>query len=913
MKLLALLCAFSVSCVPVCGQVPIQAMAYRDASLPIATRVDDLVGRMTLEEKVSQLQDNSVAIPRLGVGAYTWGNEGLHGDAFSGYATLFPQVIGMAATWDPALVHDMAGVIATEARARYNQAERDNNHARFAGISFWAPNINIFRDSRWGRGQETYGEDPFLTSRMAVAYVTGLQGDDPTYLKALAGPKHLAVHSGPEADRHKWNSYVSAHDLEDTYLPAFKAAIAEARAGSVMCAYNRINGTPACASPWLLTSTVKSAWNLNGYVVSDCGAVGDISTGQHYRANDEESSAAALKAGLDLACDWVPDGHRSEFSYLLEAVQDHLVTEAELDAALRRVLTVRFRLGMFDPPEKVPFSSIPLSEIGSAEHAALALKAARESIVLLKNDHNFLPLRSPRAIAVIGPGADLGQVIEGNYNAVPLDPITPLMGIQKRFDQARVLYAQGSPLAQNLPVVIEYNTLHPTGRPEEFGLQGEYFDNVNLAGKPVVTRVDRTVNFDWDKAEPAPGVPNEDYSVRWSGTFTPPQPGDYSLGAKTRGCANCSNRESFKLYLDGKLILASEAPTGSATSNNFTTVGTVKPGAVNAKPIGVAAVGARRVVSLHFSDRSPHSIRLEYFHRLVPTHHKVSGGVDLLWSAPLAALREEALGAARQADVVVAFVGLSPELEGEELPIQLPGFRAGDRTDIVLPAAQVSLLQGVAAIGKPLVVVLMSGSAVSMPYAEQHANALLAAWYPGQAGGTAIAETLAGDNNPAGRLPITFYADVDQLPPFGDYDMANRTYRYFKGKPEFGFGFGLSYSRFEYRDLKLSSDSLSTDGTLTGTVRIRNVSSVEGDEVAEFYLTPPASPTTPLRRLAGFSRVHLMPGEEKTATVAVTAESAKTVAEDGSKVLLPGKYMIFCGGAQPAEASSSAEASFQVK
>ena len=913
MKVIALLCVYIVGGLPLAGQVQTQPMAYRNPSLPIPARVDDLISHMTLEEKVSQLQDNSVAIPWLGVGAYTWGNEGLHGDAFSGYATLFPQVIGMAATWDTGLVHDMAGVIATEARAKYNEAERTQDHERFFGISFWAPNINIFRDSRWGRGQETYGEDPFLTSRMAVAYVTGLQGDDPTYLKALAGPKHLAVHSGPEADRHKWNSYVSAHDLEDTYLPAFRAAIAEARAGSVMCAYNRINGTPACASPWLLTSTVKGAWNLNGYVVSDCGAVGDISTGQHYRANDEQSSAAALKAGLDIACDWVPDGQRSEFSYLFEAVQHHLVSEAEVDAALRRVLTIRFRLGMFDPPERVPFSSITLSEIGSPDHMALALKAAQESIVLLKNDDHFLPLLHPGTIAVIGPSADLGQVVEGNYNAVPLNPVTPLMGMKARFNESQILYAQGSPLAQNLPITIEYNTLHPASGSKEFGLLGQYFDNVNLAGKPVVTRVDRTVNFDWDKAEPAPGVPNEDYSVRWSGTFTPPHPGDYSLGAKTRGCANCSNRESFKLYMDGKLILASEPPTGAATSNNFTTVSIVKKGAVNTKPIGVAAVGARRVVSLHFADRSPHSIRLEYFHRLVPTHHKVSGGVDLLWSAPLSTLRDEAVRAARQADVVIAFVGLSPELEGEELPIQLPGFRAGDRTDIALPAAQVTLLQTLATVDKPLVVVLMSGSAVSMPYAKQHAKALLEAWDPGQAGGTAIAETLAGDINPSGRLPITFYANVDQLPPFGDYDMANRTYRYFNGKPEFGFGFGLSYSGFEYRDLKLSSESLAADGALTATVRIKNVSSMAGDEVAEFYLTPPVSPTTPLRRLVGFSRLHLGPDEEKTVTVVLTAESVKTVAEDGSKVLLSGKYTIFCGGAQPAEASSWVEVSFQVK
>ena len=891
-----------------------QIPTFRDGSAPLAKRVDDLVARMTLAEKVSQLQDASVGIPHLGIPAYTWGSEGLHGDALSGYATLFPQVIGMAATWDASLVHGMAEVIATEARAKYNQAERDQNHARFLGISFWAPNLNIFRDPRWGRGQETYGEDPFLTSRMAVAYVTGLQGDDPKYLKALAGPKHLAVHSGPEADRHKWNSTVSAHDLEDTYLPAFKAAIQEAHAGSVMCAYNAINGTPACANPWLLKSTVKEDWKLDGYVVSDCGAVGDMSQGHHYRVNDEASSAAAIKAGLDLACDWVPDGQRSEFSYLLEAVQHGLVTESEVDAALRRVLRIRFRLGMFDPPDSVPYSSIGLSAINSPAHAALALKAARESIVLLKNENNFLPLHNPRSIAVVGPSADISQIVEGNYNAVPLEPITPLVGITTRFAKSHILYAQGSPLVQGLPIIMEYTTLHPAAKSSEFGLKGEYFNNVDLAGLPVVTRIDRTVNFDWDKAEPAPGLPNENYSVRWSGMFTPPEPGDYSIGAKTRGCANCSNRESFRLYLDDKLILESQAPTGSATSNNFTTSGTsgVKPDSKTSQPVGVAAAGSDRVIKLHFTDRTAHRIRLEYFHHLVPTHHMVAGGIDLLWSAPLPVLRDEAISVARQADVIVAFVGLSPELEGEELPIRLPGFLAGDRTDISLPAAQVNMLTTMAALGKPLVVVLMSGSSVSMPFADRRINAVLEAWYPGQAGGTAIAETLAGDNNPAGRLPITFYADVDQLPPFGDYAMTNRTYRYFRGKPQYAFGFGLSYSHFKYGEITLSSSSLAPGKTLTATVEIKNTSEREGDEVAQFYLTPPPSLTSPIRRLVGFSRIHLAPGELKTVTLELTGERAQTVDEKGTSVLLSGKYTLFCGGAQPTETAAFVQTMFRV-
>lgn len=876
---------------------------YLNPSLPIDRRVDDLISRLTLEEKVWQLQDNSHAIPRLNIPAYTWGNEGLHGDAFGGYSTLFPQVVGMAATWDQPLVHSMAEVISDEARAKYNQANRNSNHARFQGITFWAPNINIFRDPRWGRGQETYGEDPVLTSRMAVAYITGLQGDDPHYLKALAGPKHFAVHSGPEGERHHWDSYVSAHDLQDTYLPAFHAAIAEAHAGSIMCAYNRINGTPSCANPWLLTKTLRQQWDFKGFVISDCGAVGEISKDHHYAADDEHSSALAIKAGLDSACDWVPDGQRPEYSYLLEAAQHHLVSESEIDQALRRVLTMRFRLGMFDPEGKVPFSSIPMSVINSPASAGLALRAARESIVLLKNDGEFLPLKDAKSIAVIGPSADLNQVLEGTYYAVPVAPVTPLVGIQKRFSgKAQVLYAQGSNHAGDLPIGIAYTTLHPpagTTESQEFGLHGEYFANPDLTGNPAVTRIDRTINFDWNEANPVPELPNENYSVRWTGTFTPPAPGDYRIGARGRGCTSC-NREFLKLYIDGKLVLQ-QGESGAAKASS---TGVPLPGANQPeKPFPL----------LHVTDLRPHTIRLEYSHRLVPTHHLVAGGIDLLWQPPPATLLNQAVAIARKSDVAVVFVGLTPGLEGEELSTNLPGFLKGDRTDLNLPGRQLALLRAVASTGKPIVVVLMTGSAVSVRYAQEHAKAVLEAWYPGQAGGTAIAETLAGDNNPAGRLPVTFYADIDQLPPFGDYNMKNRTYRYFSGKPEFGFGFGLSYSSFSYSAMRLSAAALAPDGSLTAAVHVKNTSNVAGDEVVELYLIPPALATNPLRKLVGFTRIHLDSSEEQTVHFQLTADDAQTVTGDGSKALLAGEYRLVAAGAQPQDASSLSEATFIVR
>jgi len=875
----ASICCVWVLLYPSASLVAQQAYPFRDPSLPTPKRVDDIVSRLTLEEKVSQLQDNSIAVPRLGIPAYTWGNEGLHGDAFTGYTTLFPQVIGMAATWDTDLVHSMADVISTEARARYNAAVKANTSGRFQGISFWAPNINIFRDPRWGRGQETYGEDPFLTGRMAVAYVTGLQGDDPKYLKSLATPKHFAVHSGPEADRHKWDSYVDAHDLADTYLPAFKAAFTEGHAGAVMCAYNRINGVPSCASPWLLTSTLRGAWNFEGYIMSDCGAIADIADGHHYRTNYEQASAAAIHAGMDIACDWVPDGVRTEYSYLLEAVHDHLVTESEVDQALRRVLTERFRLGMFDPPESVPFSNITDADVNSTAHAALAERAARESIVLLKNDKDFLPLKRPGKIAVIGPDADLLQAIEGNYNAISLNPVTPLVGMKKRFGESSVLYAQGALLAGSMPIVIESTALHPAADSKELGLKGEYYSNTNFSGTPTVTRLDRIINFDWDKASPAPGLPNENYSVRWTGTFTPPGPGVYSIGAKGKGCTDCSHREVFQLFVDGKLVLEN---------------------------------GKKHTVQMHFADTKPHTVRLDYVHNLVPTHHLVAAGMDLLWAPPPAVLRDEALRAVTQADTAVVFVGLSPELEGEELPVKLTGFIGGDRTDINLPASQEDLLKAVAATGKPFVVVLMTGSAIVSGQARTHARAVLEAWYPGQAGGDAIAATLAGENNPSGRLPITFYANVGQLPSFHDYSMEHRTYRYFRDKPMFGFGFGLSYSTFRYSKIVLSKEVLTSGQEIEAKLKVKNTSSISGDEVVELYLTPPDSPTTPVRKLIGFTRIHLDAGEEKPVTFVIPSETAMTVTENGTPALLSGRYTVFAGDAQPGEASAFPEGAFEV-
>jgi beta-glucosidase len=854
-----------------------QSLKFMNTALPIDQRVGDLIGRMTLEEKVSQMRDHAPAIPRLGVPKYDWWNEGLHGVAFAGYATNFPQVIGMAATWDTSLVHRMGETTSTEARAKYNLAMREDDHEMFFGLTFWAPNINIFRDPRWGRGQETYGEDPYLTGRMGVAFVTGIQGDDPKYLKLVSTPKHYAVHSGPEPTRHQDNVDVSPHDLEDTYLPAFRAAVTEAHAQSVMCAYNAIDGAPACANTMLLRDHLRDAWHFDGYVVSDCAAVADVNTGHHFAPDMAHAAAAAVKAGTDLECGF---GKGQAFPALVEAVHQNLLTEAEIDTALRRLFTARFRLGMFDPPSSYAYGRIPVSENNSSKHRQLSLQAARESIVLLKNQDKALPLKSGIGhIAVIGPTAELVQSLQGNYNGPPPSPVYPLSGIEKRFSSSKIFYAQGSSLVEGLAMPIEHTALHPVSGTGD-GLTAEYFRSTDMSGQPVLTRLDRNINFNWDKVIPVNGLERNNNAVRWTGTFTPPAPGDYKLGVRVNYCYACENAEGYRLYLDGKIVVESGGK------------GTGERGAVIQAPV-------------HFSDTRPHPIRLEYL------HGTGSAGIDLTWDPPTAALRDEAVQAAKQSDVIVAFVGLSPSLEGEEMPVKLDGFSGGDRTAIDLPTVQEELLKAVAATGKPLVVVLQNGSALAVNWAQEHANAILEAWYSGEEGGTAIAETLAGDNNPGGRLPLTFYSSLSQLPPFKDYSMKNRTYRYFSDEPLYRFGFGLSYTDFAYSGIKVPS-SIKAGDTITVEADVKNMGPKAGDEVVELYLTQPKSSETPIRVLAGFTRVNLAPGKSAHVGLTIDPRSIAQVDANGARVVLPGEYTVSLGGAQPGGDASVLTGKFTV-
>jgi beta-glucosidase len=844
------------------------ALVYNDPAQPVQKRVADLVGRMTLEEKVSQMQNHAVAIPRLNVPEYDWWSEGLHGIARSGYATVFPQAIGLAATWDQPLLHETAVAISTEARAKNADALRHDNHSIYYGLDIWSPNINIFRDPRWGRGQETYGEDPFLTARMGVSFVTGLQGDDPKFYRVISTPKHFAVHSGPESTRHTVDVVASPHDLEDTYLPAFRATITEAKAGSTMCAYNSLDGEPACANTMLLRDTLRGAWKFNGYVTSDCWAITDIAVGHKYAKDMEHAAVDAVRAGTDTSCG-------PEFATLTAAVNDKLIEVSEIDQAVTRLFTARMKLGLFDPVASVPYAQIPFSQNDSEQHRMLARKVAEESMVLLKND-GVLPLaKGMKTIAVIGPNAASLSAIEGNYNAVPSQPVVPLAGMERRFGAGAILYAQGSPYVKEAVVPVPRNVLHPAMDTKREGLKAEYFDNADFSGTPVVTRVDQQINFDWNAAAPVAGTDLKGFSVRWTGALAVPVAGDYTFSFTLAHCYPCRDAEAVHVWVDGKEVSKENQEQSESRSSDT-------------KPFTV-----------HFADSAPHALRVEYMHRA----RLFGAGITLDWRPNIAAERDEAVEIARRSDVVVAFVGLTPELEGEEMPIKIEGFSGGDRTLIELPRVQQEMLEAVAATGKPLIVVMLNGSAVAATWAKEHAAAMLEAWYPGEEGGTAIARTLAGDNNPAGRLPVTFYASTEQLPAFDDYSMKARTYRYFGGTPLFGFGYGLSYSKFAYSGLKLSAHDLRAGTPLTVEAEVKNTSAREGDEVAELYLMPPADGVAPKLALEGFTRVHLKAGESRHVRFTLDARALSVVDAEGVRAVRAGSYGIAVGGAQPAGAN----------
>lgn len=831
--------------------------AYKNPALPIDQRVDDLVSRMTTEEKVSQVVHTADAIPRLGIPAYNWWNEGLHGVARAGYATVFPQAIGMAATFDEPLIHQVAGVISTEFRAKYYATVgKDGTSDWYHGLTVWSPNINIFRDPRWGRGQETYGEDPYLTSRMGVGFVTGLQGDNPKYLKTVATPKHFAVHSGPELTRHEVDVTASRHDMEDTYFPAFRATIMEGKAESIMCAYNSLNGQPACSNTNLLQEHLRHDWGFQGYVVSDCGAMTDIFAGHHYAKSMEEAAGDAFKTGTDLICGYPPTHVGAERQAILNAAQQGVLPEADLNNAVHQLFVARFRLGLFDPPSMDPYSKITPAENDTAAHRELALRTAREAIVLLKNKDNFLPLRkSYPNITVIGPNADSLDALEGNYNGTPSKPVTVLEGIRHRFAKSKVVYVEGSGIIGPVTNPIPASVLYTSEGHTHHGLKAEYFSNIKLDGEPAMTRVDREVNFMWGFNGVSAKLPNN-YSVRWTGVLVPAETADYEVGF--------SGQDGYRVWLDGNLLV--EDWTTHRPSTNQTKM-------------------------VHLEKGHNYTVKIEYFQTIRGAEAR------LLWGIPEQE-KQRTLATVRHSDLVIMVLGLSARVEGEEMKIHAEGFSGGDRTNIDMPAPQEELLKNIYALGKPTVLVLMNGSALAVNWADENLPAIVEAWYPGESGGTAVAEALAGDFSPAGRLPVTFYKSIDQLPPFEDYSMAKRTYRYFEGAPLYPFGYGLSYTSFSYSTPKVDDSHLASDDSVTISAEVANSGKEAGDEVVQLYLTHVGVPGAPMRALEGFQRIHLTRGEKKTVSFTLHKRDLSTVDPDGTRRIVPGDVTVWIGGGQ---------------
>ncbi|WP_372650309.1 glycoside hydrolase family 3 C-terminal domain-containing protein [Draconibacterium sp.] len=858
-KIVGLLCLATII---FSGRAQETKLPYQDECLSIDERVNDLISRMTLKEKVSQMMNKAPGIPRLDVPEYEWWNECLHGVARAGEATVFPQAIGLAATWDPQLIYESAVVISDEARAKHHEAQRNNSYKRYEGLTYWTPNVNIFRDPRWGRGQETYGEDPYLTARMGVAFVKGLQGDDPEYLKLVATPKHFAVHSGPEPERHFFDAAVNERDFYDTYLPAFEACIKEANAYSVMGAYNRTNGVPCCASPYLLTKILRNDWGFEGYVVSDCNAIRDVHDYHNFTDSEEEAAAVSVLAGCDLNC-----GYR--YAYLEGAVEQGFITEDEIDVSLKRLFVARFKLGMFDSPENVPYAKIPMSVVSSEKHRKLALETARKSMVLLKNENETLPLKKDiKSIAVIGPNANNLEVLLGNYNGFPAKYSTPLEGIKSKVSKdTKVYFETGCELIDTASSasLIPAGFLSFNGKQ---GLQASYFNNHDFSGNALETRVEKGVNTNWN-ANPVKGLNLREFAVQYDGTIKVAVSGEYELGVHASG--------GFQFSVDGKVVIDNfEAPK-------------------------------RRLLlqSVYLEKGKEYAIHIEYKHKGVPSKLK------LMWKTPGKSSYEKAIEIADKSDVVVFVGGISPGVEGEQMRVDWDGFDGGDKTNIQLPTVQKELIKKLHATGKPVILVLLNGSALAINWENENLPAILEAWYPGELGGTAIADILLGDYNPSGRLPVTFYKSEKDLPQFVNYAMKGRTYRYFKGEALYPFGYGLSFTNFEYKNITLSKEKMAANDSLQVTVEVSNNGNYKGDEVVQLYISDVESDEVrPLKSLRGIKRISLEPGKSTMVTFSVKSEDlAFFDIQHDKKVVEPGVFEI---GVGPSSAKLNKQ-SFEIK
>ncbi len=830
---------------------------FQNTDFSTQERVENLLSEMTLQEKIDQMRYQSPAIERLGIPEYNWWNECLHGVARAGYATVFPQSISIAASWDTELVNQVANAISDEARSKHHEFVRRGQRQIYQGLTFWSPNINIFRDPRWGRGHETYGEDPFLTGQMGLQFVKGLQGDDPNYLKVVATAKHFAVHSGPETLRHVFDANVSERDLRETYLPAFRTLVVEGDVYSVMGAYNRLHGQACCASTEL-TGILRNEWGFKGYIVSDCWAIADIWQTHKLAKDEAEAAAMAVKQGTDLECG-------DTYKALPEAVKRGLVSEKDLDICVGRLMTARFKLGMFDPEEKVPYAQIPFSVNDNPAHDYLARVAAQKSIVLLKNGGNILPLKKNFSrIAVIGPNADEVESLWGNYNGIPSHPVTVLQGIKNKVaPQTEVIYAQGSELADGISKLTPIPSIYLETEDGKQGAFGEYFANNKLEGQPLFTRIDDNIDFYWEAGSPDPRMPVDNFGIRWTTFLKVPQTGEYEIGGWSM--------PSFKIFCEGKEILA-----GNNEHHAF---------------------HGSKIIKLETGKR--YKLVFEY------ANYHGDGDAKLLWATPQPNMLAQAVEAAKKSDVVVLVLGLNQRLEGEEMPIQVDGFKGGDRTHLNLPKTQSDLMEALKTAGKPIILVLISGSALSINYASENMDAILTAGYPGQEGGNAVADVLFGDYNPAGRLPVTYYKSVEQLPAFENYDMEGRTYRYFRQTPLYPFGFGLSYTHFTYSDLNLQKEAKVGENILV-SVKVTNAGDLDGDEVVQLYLTDEkASTPRPIRQLEGFKRIALKKGESQTVQFSIEPRQLSMINDKNKQVVEPGYFTVSVGGKQPGFSGSA--------
>lgn len=834
---------------------------FRNPDLSLDERVEDLLSRLTVEEKIGQMMNQTPAIERLGVPEYDWWNEALHGVARAGRATVFPQSIAMAATFDEEALLKTFDMISDEARAKYHQYQKDQEYDRYKGLTFWTPNINIFRDPRWGRGMETYGEDPYLTERMGLAVVRGLQGDDPDYFKTHACAKHYAVHSGPEWNRHEFDVFATPRDLWTTYLPAFEALVKEGNVQEVMCAYNRYEGDPCCSSDKLLVDILRNDWGYEDIILSDCGAIDDFwrkdpRTPRHETHPDAATASTdAVLTGTDLECG-------NSYRALKDALDKGQITEDQINVSLRRLLKGRFELGMFDPDERVAYAKIPYSVVESPEHIAQALEMARKSMVLLKNGNNILPLnKNIKTIAVVGPNAADSTMLWANYNGFPTKTVTILEGIRKKVPGAEIVYELGCNHTEDF-VVTDLGGYVTSSAGQ--GFASEFYNNEDFEGEPVyegtVTEIRYTTG---GNTQFAPHVNLVNFTARFTGEFESPVTGPVEF--------NISGNDGFRLFVGDEKV-------AEVWSNEY---------------------GAERTYTLSAEKGKKYPVRIEYLQRLG------SADLNFLVGVRTPVNYHATANKVKNADIILFVGGISPRLEGEEMPVEVKGFRKGDRTDIEIPEVQRNMIKALKNTGKPVIHIVCTGSALALNWEDANVDAILNAWYGGQEAGTAVADILFGDYNPAGRLPVTFYKSIDQLPDFEDYTMKGRTYRYMEEEPLYPFGYGLSYTTFVYRNAELSQSQIASGQGVTLSFDIANVGERDGDEVAQVYIQYPDLPEEPVKALKAFQRVHVKAGNYQRVAITLKPEAFHVFNEHTQNMeVLPGKYLISFGG-------SSADKSLQ--